>query len=151
MNQLTPQEIAEVIAGAKFAHIGVVSEGMPYVTPISFVSLGDGIAFRSLNGKRLDAIAANPRVSVEITEYNADTGSWRCVIADGRAAVIEDPNEEASIIQSLLKRYAQAFNSLLGDTAPSLSRAYVIRIEFDAITGRSSGTFLQPKTRPGRL
>ena len=45
MNQLTPQEIAEVIAGAKFAHIGVISNDEPYVTPISFVSLGDGIAF----------------------------------------------------------------------------------------------------------
>ena len=90
-------------------------------------------------------------MSVEITEYNAETGSWRCVIADGHAVVVEDPNEEASIIQSLLQRYAESFNSLLGDTAPSLSKAYVIRIEFDSITGRSSGTFLQPKTRPGRL
>lgn len=151
MNQLTPQEVAEVIAGAKFAHIGVISNGNPYVTPISFVALGDGIAFRSLTGKRLDAIAANPRVSIEITDYTAETGSWRCVIADGHAVVIEDPNEEASIIQSLLQRYSESFNSLLGDTAPSLNKAYVIKVVFDAVSGRSSGTFLQPKTRPGRL
>lgn len=151
MNTLTPQEIAEVVAGARFAHIGVISNGAPYVTPISFVSLGDGIAFRSLTGKRLDAIAANPKVSLEITEYNSETGSWRCVVAEGTAVVVEDTQEEASIIQQLLKRYAESFNSLLGDTAPSLSKAYVIRIVFDAITGRSSGTYLQPKTRPGRL
>ncbi len=151
MNQLTPQEIAEVISGAKFAHIGVICDGEPYVTPISFVPLGDGIAFRSLTGKRLDGLAQNPKVSIEITEYTDDTGSWRCVVANGHAAVVEDVNEEASIIQALLRRYEQSFNSLLGDTGPSLSKAYVIKIEFDAITGRSSGTFLQPKTRPGRL
>jgi len=151
MNQLTPQEIAEVIAGAKFAHIGVISNGEPYVTPISFVSLGDGIAFRSLSGKRMDALAGDPHVSIEITEYNEDTGSWRCVIADGHAVVVEDVNEEASIIQALLQRYEQSFNSLLGDTGPSFSKAFVIKVGFDGITGRSSGTFLQPKTRPGRL
>lgn len=151
MNQLTPQEIAEVIAGAKFAHVGVISEGEPYVTPISFVSLGDGIAFRSLGGKRYDALKADPRVSVEITEYNEETGAWRCVIAAGHAVVVEDVNEEASIIQGLLHRYEQNFTSLLGDTGPSFGTAYVIKIEFDGITGRTSGTFLQPKTRPGRL
>ena len=151
MNQLTPQEIAEVIAGAKFAHIGVISNGDPYVTPISFVSVGDGIAFRSLGGKRMDAIAEHPRVSIEITHYDGATGAWRSVIAEGRAMVVEDVNEEASIIQSLLHRYEESFNSLLGDSAPSLSKAYIIKVEFDGITGRSSGTFLQPKTRPGRL
>jgi nitroimidazol reductase NimA-like FMN-containing flavoprotein (pyridoxamine 5'-phosphate oxidase superfamily) len=151
MNQLTPQEIAEVIAGAKFAHIAVISGDEPYVTPISFVSIGDGIAFRSLTGKRLDALAANPHVSIEITEYIEETGSWRCVIAQGHAVVVEDVNEEALIIQSLLHRYEQNFSSLLGDTGPSFSKAFVIKVEFDGITGRSSGTFLQPKTRPGRL
>lgn len=151
MNQLTPQEIAEVIDGAKFAHIGVISNDRPYVTPISFVPLGGSIGFRSLTGKRLDAIAANGQVSIEITEYDAATGSWRCVVAAGHAVVVEDPTEEANIIHALLTRYAESFNSLLGDTAPAMGRAYVIKIEFDEVTGRSSGTFLQPKTRPGRL
>ena len=79
MNQLTPQEIAEIIAGARCAHIGVIANGQPYVTPISFVSLGDGIAFRSLGGKRLNAIAANSHVSVEITEYNAELEALRTI------------------------------------------------------------------------
>lgn len=151
MNTLTPQEIAEVISAARFAHIGVVADGEPYVTPISFVSLGDGVAFRSLSGKRLDAILENPRVSIEITEHDQETGSWRSVIASGSATVIDDPQQEASIIQQLLQRYAESFNSLLGDTGPSFSQAFVVRVDFDGITGRSSGTFLQPKTRPGRL
>lgn len=151
MNTLTPQEIAEVIGAARFAHIGVVANGEPYVTPISFVPLGNGVAFRSLTGKRMDAIAANARVSFEITEHDTDTGSWRSVIASGKAVVVEDTQREAEIIQQLLNRYAESFNSLLGDTGPTLSKAYVIKVEFDAITGRSSGTFLQPKTRPGRL
>lgn len=151
MNHLTPQEIAQVIEGAKFAHIGVISEGRPYVTPISFVPLGGAMAFRSLTGKRLDAIAANPDVSIEITDYTEQTGAWKCVIADGKATVIEDPNLEADIIHALITRYAESFNSLLGDTGPGMGKAYVIKVDFDGITGRSSGTYLQPKTRPGRL
>jgi len=151
MNSLTPQEIAEVIAEAKVAHIGVLSHGEPYVTPISFVALDDGIAFRSLTGARTDAIAAHPRVSVEMTIHNEETGSWRSVVASGTAAMIEDTEQEASILQELIRRYAESFNSLLGDTGPTLTKAYVMRVHFDAVSGRSSGTYLQPKTRPGRL
>ena len=151
MNTLTPQEIAEVIGGAPFAHIGVVSDGEPYVTPISYVTLGNAVAFRSLTGKRMDAIATNPQVSLAITEHDPETGSWRSVVASGRAAVVEDTQQEAAIIQQLLNRYSDSFNSLLGDSAPSLSKAYIIKVELDTITGRSSGSYLQPKTRPGRL
>ncbi len=151
MNILTPQEIAEVIAECRFAHIGVISNGEPYVTPISYVSLGDGIAFRSLTGKRLDAIAANPRVSVVWTIHNDETGAWRSVIAAAHAVVVEDTQQEATIIQKLMQRYSESFSNLLGDTAPTLSKAYVIRVDFDAVSGRSSGAYLEPRTRPGRL
>lgn len=151
MDILKPEEIAEVIAEARVAHIGVISEGEPYVTPISYVALGDGIAFRSLAGKRLDAISVNPRVSVEISLHEPEIGSWRSVVASGNATVIEDTYHEAEMIQKLMNRYAESFDSLLGDTGPTLSKATVVRIEFDAIAGRSSGSHLAPHTRPGRL
>ena len=151
MNSLTPQEIADVIASARYAHIGVVSNGEPYVTPISYVTLGDGIAFRSVTGKRLDAIAANPRVSLEITEYEEETGAWRSVVAAGHAVVIENPQEEAAVIQQLVARYAESFNNLLGEDPATLSKAYIIKIAFDSTSGRGSGSFLQTRTRPGRL
>lgn len=151
MNTLTPVEIAEVLEAARFAHIGVISNGEPYVTPISFVSTGDGVAFRSLTGKRLDAIAANPRVSIEVTNHDAETGAWSSVVASGHAVVIEDTQQEATFIQQLLQRYTESFDSLLGDSAPGMGKAYVIRVDFDGISGRSSGSYFQPKTRPGRL
>ena len=151
MNALTPQEIAEVIADARVAHIAVISEGEPYVTPMSYVSLGDGIAFRCLDGKRLAALRHNPRVSIAITQQIPETGAWRSVIATGEAKVVVDTEQETTIIQKLLRRYSESFRTLLGDSAPSISRAYVIRVEFDTIAGRSSGSFLQGRTRPGRL
>jgi nitroimidazol reductase NimA-like FMN-containing flavoprotein (pyridoxamine 5'-phosphate oxidase superfamily) len=151
MNELTSEEITEIIEAAPFAHIGVVANGEPYVTPISYVTFGDRIAFRSVTGKRLDAIAANPRVSVEITEHNEETGAWRSVIAAGHAVVIENPHDEESIIQQLRTRYAAAFNNLLGEDPSSLSKAYIIMIEFDEVTGRSSGAYTKERTRPGRL
>ena len=151
MDTLTQDQCQALLEEEHVAHIGVITAEGPYVTPISFVSLGDGVAFRSLTGRRLNAIKENPRVSFEITEHNPETGSWRSVIASGSATLIEDPQQEASIIQQLLQRYTESFNSLLGDTGPTLSQAFVVRVDFDGITGRSSGTFLQPKTRPGRL
>jgi len=151
MDILTPDEIADVVAAARVAHIGVFSNGEPYVTPISYVPFGDGIAFRSLAGRRLDAIATNPRVSVEITVVDEATGSWKSVVASGDSSVVDDSQEAAEIIQLLLQRYTAAFENLLGDKGPTLSRASVVRVDFERVTGRSSDGRLQPKTRPGRL
>ena len=151
MNILTPDEIAEVVAEARVAHIGVISYGEPYVTPISYVPTGDGVAFRSLAGRRLDALGAAPRVSVEMTIVDEATGSWRSVVASGDAAVVENPREEAEIIQLLLHRYSESFDRLLGASGPTVSRASVVRVEFDSVAGRSSGDRLKPRTRPGRL
>lgn len=151
MDTLNSQEIAEVIADTRVAHIGVIADGEPYVTPISFVPLADGIAFRSLTGKRLDAIAANGRVSIEMTVHDEDTGAWRSVVASGSATVVEDPHEEATVIQGLLARYRESFENLFGDSAPGIGKAYIIRVVFGTVSGRSSGSYLQPRTRPGRL
>jgi len=152
MNELTQEEIQQVIEEAPFAHIGVLSNGEPYVTPISYVVFGENrIAFRSVTGKRLDAIAANPRVSIEITEHDPDTGSWRSVIAAGHAVVLENPDDAATVVDQLRTRYAAAFNNLLGEDPSSLNKAYIILVEFDSVTGRSSGAYLDWRTRPGRL
>ena len=151
MNILRPDEIAEVVVEASVAHIGVISDGEPYVTPISYVPFHNGIAFRSLAGKRLDAIGAAPRVSVEMAIVDEATGSWKSVVATGDASVVENSQEAAEIIQLLLQRYAASFESLLGDKGPTLTRASVVRVEFDEVAGRSSGDRLRPRTRPGRL
>lgn len=151
MNNLTPAEIAEVLEEGRVAHIGVVADGEPYVTPLSYVPFGNGIAFRSLAGRRLDAIAKNPRVSVEVTLVDDATGSWKSVVATGDASVVDDSREAAEVIQLVLQRYAASFESLLGDKGPALTRASVVRVEFDDVTGRGSDGHLQPRTRPGRL
>jgi nitroimidazol reductase NimA-like FMN-containing flavoprotein (pyridoxamine 5'-phosphate oxidase superfamily) len=92
---LTPDEIIAVVSEACVAHIGVRPGGDPYVTSVSYVPFGNGIAFRSLSERRLDAIASNPRVSVEVTVVDHETGSWKSVVASGRSSVVDDSQEAA--------------------------------------------------------
>ena len=149
MKALSPTEIVAVLDQARIAHVGVLADGEPYVTPLSFVPTGDGIAFRSVIGKRLDAIAAHPNVSVEITLHDEATGSWRSIVASGHATLVEDHTEETAIVQAILSKYPESFKNLLGDTAPG--RGYIVRVSFDQVTGRGSGGAFEPRSRPGRL
>jgi nitroimidazol reductase NimA-like FMN-containing flavoprotein (pyridoxamine 5'-phosphate oxidase superfamily) len=70
---LTPDEIIAVVSEACVAHIGVRPGGDPYVTSVSYVPFGNGIAFRS----------------------HHETGSWKSVVASGRSSVVDDSQEAA--------------------------------------------------------
>ena len=52
------------------AHIGVLSEGEPYVTPMSFVVDDNRILFRTKPGKRYEAMMKNPVVSIEASTFD---------------------------------------------------------------------------------
>ncbi len=153
MDALTRPEIDQILASAPVAHLGVVDlDGIPYVTPLSYVYTGETIAFRTMEGRRIQALVANPRVCVEIMEHDAETGDWRSVIAFGTAEIVEDDIAAGAFIAQLLHKYDQTFEGLFGlpDRA-GLSVAYVVRIVLDEVSGRTSGRFLGTKTRPGRL
>ena len=153
MDALTRPEIDQVLAEAPVAHLGVVDvDGNPYVTPLSYVYTGDTIAFRTKEGRRIEALRANPRVCVEVMEYEPESGDWRSVVAFGNAEIVDDDIAAGAFIAQLLHKYDQTFEGLFGlpDRA-GLAIAYVVRIVLDDVSGRSSGRFLGTKTRPGRL
>lgn len=151
MNILTPDEIADVVAEARVAHIGVVADGEPHVTPLPYVPFGNGIASaRSPEGGPMP-LRGIRGLAVEITLVDDKTASWRSVVASGNSSVIDDSQEAAEAVQLLLQRYAESFESLLGDKGATLGRASVVRIDFDEVAGRGSDGHLQRRTRPGRL
>ena len=153
MDALTRAEIDQILAKAQVVHLGVVEpEGSPYVTPLSFVYTGETIAFRTKEGRRIQALQANPRVCVEAMEHDPETGDWRSVIGFGTAEIVDDDIAAGAFIAQLLHKYGQTFEGLFGlpDRA-GLAVAYVVRIVLDDVSGRTSGRFLGTKTRPGRL
>jgi len=111
--------------------------------------MGDGIVFRTVARRRIEAIKANPRVCVEVT-CNDESGR-ESVILWGEARFLDETSVRADVIAALLSKYQS--ESVLGLSPPAgyLQEKLVVAIRPDEITGKSSGSGLHTETRPGRI
>ncbi|HSF86141.1 MAG TPA: pyridoxamine 5'-phosphate oxidase family protein [Acidimicrobiia bacterium] len=153
MDTLTQDQCQALLEQAHVAHIGVITEEGPYVTPISYVFLGNKLAFRTAPGRRTEALEIDRRVSVEVSTYDPDTGDWSSVIVTGTAAVIRnDAAKEGVVVDALFEKYRDAFKNLLSSPPGNepITR-FIVVIDVHEMSGRRSGGYVTAKTRPGRL
>jgi PPOX class probable F420-dependent enzyme len=113
--RLPEEEARRRLAGARVARLGTVSaSGQPHVVPFTFAVDGDRIYTAvdrkpktTGNLKRLRNIAANPLVTVLADHYSDDWSQLWWARADGRAAILSDPEQMAAPIAVLSARYPQ--------------------------------------------
>ena len=153
MEAITVEEAKRFLDESLVAHIGVISEGSPYVTPMSFVVDGDRILFRTKPGKRYEAMLENPVVSIEASTFDNETGDWTSVIVRGRAAEAGDDATILLTVQLLFQKYGTVLGSPLsrGEIQPMASFPHVVQVPIEEITGMTSGGGFAMRTRPGRL
>ena len=153
MEQISETTAREFLASAPVAHLGVVHEGVPYVTPMSFVYAEEKILFRTKPGRRFDAIQANPAVSIEVSSYDPSNGDWTSVVIRGKAHETTDPHLLDLTVSQLFVKYRDALGSPLGHGGmqPLASFPHVVAVDIEEITGMTSGGVLGARTRPGRL
>lgn len=153
METLTEVEAMKILSEAKVAHLGVISEGDPYVTPMSFVVYGELIIFRTQPGRKLRAIRENPRVCIEASRFDEESGDWASVMVVGTARESDDRQVGEVAVQKLFEKYSQALGSPLnrGGLQPVPGLPHVIEVVIEEVSGVSSGGGFSPRTRPGRL
>lgn len=153
MEPLNDQQARRFLEEAQVAHIGVISDGEPYVTPMSFVVDGNRILFRTKPGKRFSAIEANPSVSIEASIFADEGGDWKSVIVKGTAKVSVDPEVARITVEKLLSKYQRALGSPLsrGGIQPLASFPHIVVVEIDEISGMTASGAFSARTRPGRL
>lgn len=154
MEPVSREEALAVLAGQPVAHLGMVVDGVPYVTPMSFVLEGNRILFRTMAGRKLEGIKANPAVCIETADYNPETGDWVSVIVRGTARLVDDPDTRQELIALLYDKYEKVMGSPLsggGGLMPLGGTPYVIEVPIDEMTGMSSGRGIRVRTKPGRL
>jgi PPOX class probable F420-dependent enzyme len=113
------QEARERFGDARVAHLATVgSRKQPHLVPITFVlgsgPSGDAVCF-AVDGKakttrdlkRLENIAANPKVSVLVDFYDDDWRQLWWVRADGEARIVEGGATFTVALQGLAKKYPQ--------------------------------------------
>ncbi|HEU4319633.1 MAG TPA: pyridoxamine 5'-phosphate oxidase family protein [Acidimicrobiia bacterium] len=153
MDDLTREESLALLDESKVAHLGVVSDGEPYVTPMSFVRDGETLLFRTVPGRKLEALRNHPSVCIEVSSFDDETGDWVSVIVTGTAAEVLDSATKQRAIDGLFRRYSSAIGDPLrpGGLQPLPRSSHVVGVTIEKITGLSSGRGFSPRTRPGRL
>lgn len=154
MEQLSHDESLKVLEEAPVAHIGMIDEGRPYVTPMSFVVSENRILFRTMPGRKLDALRETPEVCIEVSIYDDDSGEWASVIVNGRASIVEDANTRSEMIGRLFRKYEKVMGSPLsrGGGLQSLpTDPHVVEVPIEEVSGMASGKGWSRRTRPGRL
>ncbi len=153
MEPLSREEALEILNGAPVAHIGMIDGDEPYVTPMSFVLEGDRIFFRTMAGRKLEALRANPVVCIEASTYDEETGDWASVIVKGTVSEADEDEVKTTVISRLFRKYEKVIGSPLarGGMQPLEGLPHVLVVELREVTGMVSGRGWSRRTRPGRL
>lgn len=140
------EEIEEIIRQAVVCRVAMTDADGPYVVPVNFGFEDGAIWFHSAReGRKIDALGADPRVCVQIDlDARLVTSSracdwameYRSVIAFGRAVIVDDPAEKARGLDAIMRQHGGPTGGY-GETA--LARAAVVRIDIESLSGKKSG------------
>ena len=137
MKMLSNDDARELFESAKFARLGCIVNGEPYVVPINCHLEDDCLYSHSLNGLKISGLRENPRACVQVDEIESEV-RWRSAIAFGKFEEIINPNERADVLNKLLKRFPMLTpveSAIAADGA--VSEVIVFRIRIERLTGLS--------------
>ena len=134
--ELSRSEIDDFLRGQRIARLGCHADGVTYIVPLIYAYEDGAVVAVTTEGRKTAMLRENPRVCVEVDEYDADgRGSWRSVIADGTfEEVTGDAMEPALAL--LRERFARTAGR------PAAPRqlgpgVVVLRITLDEVSGRA--------------
>ena len=134
--ELSSREIEEFLRGQRIARLGCHADGVTYVVPLIYAYEDAAVVAVTTEGRKTAMLRANPRVCVEVDEYDADgKGSWRSVIAQGTC---EELGGDA--IEPALALLRERFARTAGRAAEPRQLgpgAVVLRINLEEISGRA--------------
>lgn len=139
--------IVEILDKSKIVHIAMVDEGEPYMVAMNYgYTMEDGkltfYVHGATQGRKLDAMKANPNVFVEIecdmTPFEGDKAcqygmAYASLMGKGKATVLEDSEEKQEALTVLMKTQTGkdfTFNDKL------VSIVSVIRIDVEDYTAK---------------
>jgi len=137
LGELTQPQIEELLRSEVIARIGCVSDGRVYVVPVTYVYDGTYVWGHAMDGAKLRAMRADPRVCVEVEQVE-DLSNWRSVIAWGTFEECQGADWDAGLAL-LVARIMPLLTFPPHSPPPDLSglrRGSVYRIRLDRKTGR---------------
>jgi uncharacterized protein len=134
-HELSQSEIEDFLRRQRIARLGCHAGGETYVVPLIYAYEDGALVAVTTEGRKTAMLRANPRVCVEVDEYDTDgKGSWRSVIAHGTYE--ELAGEEIEPALALMRaRFARAAGRP-AEPRPLGSNVVVLRISFEEVSGR---------------
>ncbi|GAV30871.1 predicted flavin-nucleotide-binding protein [Coriobacteriaceae bacterium EMTCatB1] len=141
-HRMLREEAEALLRRAQVLRLGLVDEGGPYVVPLNF-GYEDGRIYLhgAPEGRRMDAIARDPRVCFEVDEGEIVRGERPCgytsrfssVVGYGRARVLETKEEKLRGLQALMRHYGGPVDGI--DPAV-LEKTAVVEIAIEQMDGK---------------
>jgi len=136
MRELDRDEIEEFLCGQRIARLGCHAGGETYVVPVIYAYDGRAVVTVTQEGRKVAMLRENPRVCVEVDEYDKDgRGSWRSVIAYGSAEELAGEEIEAALAL-LRERFARTAGRE-AEPRPLSPGVVVLRIRLEDVSGRA--------------
>jgi uncharacterized protein len=134
--ELSRAEIDDFLRGQRIARLGCHADGVTYVVPLIYAYAEGAVVAVTTEGRKTAMLRANPRVCVEVDEYDTDgRGSWRSVIAHGTSEELA-----GDTVESALALLRERFSAAAGRQAMPRQlgpNAVVLRITLDEVSGRA--------------
>jgi hypothetical protein len=134
--ELSSGEIEEFLRGQRIARLGCHADGTTYVVPLIYAYDDGAVVAVTTEGRKTAMLRENPRVCVEVDEYDADgKGSWRSVIAHGTYEELVGDSVEPAL--ALMR---ERFARTAGRVAEPRSlgpNVVILRINFTEMSGRA--------------
>ena len=134
--ELSRAEIDDFLRSQRIARLGCHGGGVTYVVPLIYAYEEDAVVAVTTEGRKTAMLRENPRVCVEIDEYDADgKGSWRSVIAQGSYEELAGDAIEPALAL-LRERFARTAGRA-AEPRPLGPNVVVLRINLEEISGRA--------------
>ena len=134
--ELTPREVDEFLRGQRIARLGCHADGITYVVPLIYAYEDGAVVAVTTEGRKTAMLRGNPRVCVEVDEYDADgKGSWRSVIAQGTCEEVAGDEIEPALAL-MRERFARTAGRS-AEPRPLGPNVVVLRIRLDELSGRA--------------
>ncbi len=145
--------LERILARARVCRLAMTDDGprgaVPYVVPVFFALRGGKLYVHcATEGRKLELLARNPRVCVEVDEVRAIVPAekpcafssvFRSVIATGTAAQVLEPDAKREALDLLMAKYAgRRTGPGFEFSEATLEHTAVLEISLEEITGKQS-------------
>lgn len=129
---LTYDKCLELLSTGVVGRAAVCTPAGPRIVPVNYSVVGESIVFRTTPYSVLGTYAWNTKLAFEVDEVDVTKQNGWSVVALGRGAMVDDPQELAAIRETW-------------DPEPWATgmRMLYVRLRWDELSGRSIGSSLE--------